>query len=71
MMETQCAHLKTLAAGLEAAASASTSINNLRGPLAEGSLALMELKSVNRTVCLNTEQVPHGIFCCDTGLTLS
>ena len=58
-MEKQCTHLKTLAAGLDAAASASTSVGNLRDALAQGSLALMELKSVNRTVCLNTEQVPH------------
>lgn len=58
-MEKQCTHLKALIAGLEAAASASTSIDDLRGALAQGSLALMELKSVNRTVCLNTEQVPQ------------
>ena len=55
-MEALCARLKKLAVQLEGLSTPEAS-NESRGVLEKGLLALMELKSVFRTVCLATEEV--------------
>ena len=55
-MEALCARLKKLAVQLEGL-SAGAASSETRGMLDRGLLALMELKSVFRTVCLATEEV--------------
>ena len=55
-MEVLCARLKKLAVQLEGLSPGEAS-NETRSILEKGLLALMELKSVFRTVCLATEEV--------------
>ena len=55
-MEALCAHLKKLAVQLEGLSPGEAS-DKTRSILEQGLLALMELKSVFRTICLATEEV--------------
>ncbi len=54
-MQELCARLKALASELEAAGGGAEG-DERRAALAQGALVLMELKSLNRAVCLNTDQ---------------
>ena len=54
-MQELCARLKALASELEAAGGGAEG-DDRRTALAQGALVLMELKSLNRAVCLNTDQ---------------
>ena len=74
-MEALCARLKKLAVQLEGLSPGESS-DETRSILEKGLLALMELKSVFRTICLATEEVGFhtmlhwvgsGLFLCWVG----
>lgn len=75
-MEALCARLKKLAVQLEGLSPGEAS-DERRSILEKGLLALMELKSVFRTICLATEEVGvhttlhwvgSGLFVCWAGM---